>query len=359
MYISKLENQREPSRVSTLWWPAVLVFLLCSPIYLNYWAYSIREKQYPDAMSAFFNGRFKAPEQYRIAIPWLARFVSEHLQIGMRHAFGAIDLLASWIAVLLLYHLLQRLLLRTSAIGQVRLLSNALFAGLVLYYFIWIDWYQRAETLPSAAFVAVTLFLAARRLPFRGGKVVAGLTMIGLAILQGLIRADVAAAIHLAILCVCVVSHPKREDDTLAVGRGMQAFVSAMALVCACGVQLYVMRVLYPHATYGDTALIQFLLNLTVSRMIPFVLFVLPAVITWIFLSRRYAELDAGGRIMLTASMIYLVLWFVVGSIAEVRIFLPFALALSPWTATAIGEMLIRREQSMEQPALTFQGVRR
>jgi hypothetical protein len=353
-----IEHQREPSRAYTVGWPAVLMFLLCGPIYLDYWSYSFNEKLYPGAWAEFFNGRVNAPEQYRIAIPWLAKFTSEHLHIGMRHAFAAIDLLASWIAVLLLYHLLQRFLRRTGATWQFRLLSNVLFAGLVLCYFIWIDWYQRPDTLPSAAFVAVTLFLAIRGLTVRGGRVLAGIAMIGLAILQGLIRADVAACTHLAILCVCVL-HSQRGRDDPAAGRGMQACISAVALVCACVVQLYVMRVLYPQATYGDTPLIQVALNLTLSRMIPFVLFMLPTVVTWVLLLRRYAELDAGGRIMLTGSMIYLALWFVVGSITEVRIFLPFALALSPWTAAAIGQMLTRSGQSMEQATLVLQGIRK
>ena len=182
--------------------------------------------------------------------------------------------------------------------------------------------------------------------------------MIALAILEGMIRADVAASMHLAILGVCLVGRYKRGVDVVAAGRGAQASVSALALVCTCGVQLYIMRVVYPHATYGNTAVIQFLLNFAVRRIIPFVLFIVPVVVTWVLLLRRDAELDDGGRIMLTGSMIYLALWFVVGSIAEVRIFLPFALALSPWTALSIGEMLTRTRQSVGQATLTFQGAR-
>ena len=111
------------------------------------------------------------PAQYRIAIPYLARFISEHLHVRLRNACVGIDLLASWTAVLLLYYLLQRLLLRTNANWQLRLLSNALFAGLVLFYLEWIDFYQNPGTLPSAAFVALTLFLVVQGLGARGGRI--------------------------------------------------------------------------------------------------------------------------------------------------------------------------------------------
>jgi hypothetical protein len=43
---------------------------------------------------------------------------------------------------------------------------------------------------------------------------------------------------------------------------------------------------------------------------------------------------------MMAASAIYLVVWFGVGSIAEERIFLPFALALAPWTSIYCADFL-------------------
>jgi hypothetical protein len=335
------ENQRKPSRVFTVWWPVVLMFLLCSPIYLDYWCISSEEKQFPGALAAFFNGQSDAPGQYRIAIPWLARSVSVHFHIGMRHAFGAIDLLASWITILLLYKLLRRSLLRAGATWQLQLLSNAFFAGLTLFYFVWLDWFQRVETLPSAAFVAITLSIVVHGSRSRGGTALAGLAIIGLATMQGLVRADVAVSIHLAIVCVCI-RHRHKQGGDLATGPAVQAVVSVLALVSAWAVQIYVMRVLYPRATYGGTPVIQAIQNLTIGRAIPFALSMLPVIVTWLLLLRRRAELETGARIVLVASMVYLALWFAVGSIAEVRIFLPFALALSPWTAMAIAAGLMR-----------------
>jgi hypothetical protein len=50
-------------------------------------------------------------------------------------------------------------------------------------------------------------------------------------------------------------------------------------------------------------------------------------------LRRRRYQAESAGIGMFTAAVIFLGMWVVVGKIAEVRIFLPFALALAPLTA--------------------------
>jgi hypothetical protein len=125
----------------------------------------------------------------------------------------------------------------------------------------------------------------------------------------------------------------------LSLARGVQAATSAAAVLVAGGIQFTLMHVVYPHAGYGTTRMFELWRNLTQPLgMAPFVLFLLPWGWLVTTLARRRATADAPGAALLAGSAIYLVLWFVVGRIEEVRIFLPFAVALVPLTCACAME---------------------
>ena len=65
---------------------------------------------------------------------------------------------------------------------------------------------------------------------------------------------------------------------------------------------------------------------------IPFVLFMGPFAWTAWVVVRRRARMEAAGVGILVGALIFLGMWLVVGRVKEVRIFLPFALALAPLT---------------------------
>jgi hypothetical protein len=94
------------------------------------------------------------------------------------------------------------------------------------------------------------------------------------------------------------------------------------------------MKRVYPQANYGDTQVVQLFFNLkSPSAYTPFLLFLLPTGWTVVMLTRRRYQVEPAGVGIFTAAVIFLGMWVVVGKIAEVRIFLPFALALAPATA--------------------------
>jgi hypothetical protein len=94
------------------------------------------------------------------------------------------------------------------------------------------------------------------------------------------------------------------------------------------------MKRVYPQATYGDTQVVQLFFNLkSPSAYAPFLLFLLPSAWTAAMLRGRRYQVESWGVAMVTAAVLFLGMWVVVGKIAEVRIFLPFALALAPLTA--------------------------
>ena len=57
-------------------------------------------------------------------------------------------------------------------------------------------------------------------------------------------------------------------------------------------------------------------------------------------LTRRHATVEAPGMALAAGSAIYVVLWFVAGCIDEVRIFMPYAMALIPLTCACAIERL-------------------
>jgi hypothetical protein len=105
------------------------------------------------------------------------------------------------------------------------------------------------------------------------------------------------------------------------------------SLLLVLGIQYALMRKIYPHATYGDTKVFQLLDNLkTPAEQIPFVLFLLPFAWTLITLARRRYRVESGSTAMLAGATVFLGMWVTAGRIEEVRIFLPFAMALIPLT---------------------------
>jgi apolipoprotein N-acyltransferase len=81
------------------------------------------------------------------------------------------------------------------------------------------------------------------------------------------------------------------------------------------------------------------------TRWPPFVLFLLPLLWMLIQVARRRFAKDATGLAFLVGALVYAALWITIGKIDEVRIFMPFALALVPLTT----QMAMLRLRDSEQ----------
>src|SRR5262249_2197902 len=146
------------------------------------------------------------------------------------------------------------------------------FVVLVQYYLAWVLWYQKPETLPSAAMLALALLLLTGRLPLPeelfGTARVIGLLLLTAA--QAFVRSDVAFALDVGILLVCLTP----AGRGFALPRWLQAGTSMAGVVLAIGVQYWLMKRVYPQANYGKTQVLQLLLNLkSLKNFIPFFLF--------------------------------------------------------------------------------------
>ena len=320
-------KMQEPNKVARL----LLAIVVCSSVFADYWEYSRQYHGNPDIWKDVIRGTADAPQQYRIGVPWLADFIAQHAHMGLRHSFTLLDLVSAAVAAFVLYALFERSGVYRRASITARWMGAAAFLFLLHLYLGWVTWYQRPETLPSTLMLAATLALASSRAGRLGvaSKPSRLVGMLLLAAIEGFIRADLMFTLHLGLLVACVTGF----GEGLALGRRLQAVTSVAAMLIAGGVQFYLMHMVYPHATYGKTAVIEIQQNMTNPvGILAFLLFMVPWVwLAWIALKMRRCE---GGPSLgvLFGSAVFLAMWFAVGRIEEVRIFLPYAITLIPLT---------------------------
>jgi len=309
----------------------LLIVSLLSSCFLDYWGYS---RDYYAAVSPWMmslvNGTGAAPQQYRVGVVQTAFWMSRHLHMGFRHAFTILDIVAALITGLVLYSLLERSIVYQQATRSLQWLGSAAFILLTQFYLAWLLWYQRPETLPTAALATLILWLWTRRSAATGAtQFLTALAIILLSAMQGFVRADVAFLLGTGFFLASLT----RLGDDLSLPRKLALPTSVLSAGIAAGIQVYMMKVVYPHASYGDTPVIELKLNLTDHlRMVPFILFMIPLAWTALQAWRRRFTGDAASIAFLTGSILFLALWAVVGKVDEVRIFTPFALCLAPLT---------------------------
>lgn len=299
----------------------------------TYWLYDSIDHFQPGYWKRFVDGLGPAPEQYRIGVKLAAWWMVEHLRWGFRHGFLLMDVAGTLTAVYLLYALLRRRESVRGALPALTWFASAGFVALVCFYFGWAGAYFRPETLPTAGFVAMMVWLWSSwdRAQSRSKEWAIAFGLLAASFLQAWIRADVPAALNAGVLLGMLLCRGK----STARGRAWKVVVGIVCVGIAVGVQLYLMKVKYPSASYGPVPVLMIRhswkkpLNLP-----PFICFMVP--VTWTFLrfwrdriAGSVDELDSG---LVIGSVLYLLLWAVMGKLNEVRIFIPFALALAPLT---------------------------
>ncbi len=329
-----MTTARDPRRPLTL----SIVLAALSTIFLDYWEYSRSFYKDPDIWASTLRGTTEAPAQYRIGVLKAAKFLILHSHLGaamgMRHALALIDFAALLVAAFVLRMLLTRSATWKRASLAAKWFGAAAFVLLLEYSLAWLTWYQRPETLTIAALLALSLWLSTYRLPVGKlvGTLLTALGLVVLGVLQGFTRADVGVTFHFGVALICLT----RQGKGFALPRWVQFVASLLAAAAAGGTQLYIMRVLYPRASYGLTPRFQLPLNYTDHiRVVPFALFIVPSVWVAVQVVRRRFRPGPAQAGLLIAAAIFVCLWCVLGKIDEVRIFLPFAFALAPLSVEA------------------------
>ena len=322
-----LPKSHSPVRVASI----LLAFVILTMSFGDDLEYSSQHRKNPDIFMDVLRGTALAPAQYRIGVLEVADFFARHSRLPLRHWIALIETAAAFLAVFILFHLLRRSSAWRQATEGGRWFAALAFVFLVHYYFSWVTYFQRPETLPTAALVALVFLLISVPLPLPRlpAALCASAGIILLAVMQGFVRSDVALALNAGIILLCLT----RSAPGLALARVPQIVTSVVAGGLALGVQYYLMHVRYPHANYGGTPPIQLLLNFeSPNEWTAFLLFILPFAWTVVTFFRERVALEPAPTAILYAAFFYLAFWFTFGRMEEVRIFLPVALAVVPAT---------------------------
>jgi hypothetical protein len=306
--------------------------------------YGVAVKTAPSLWMSVVRGTADAPEQYRVGVVMAGYWISERLRMPLSVVFAAFDLIASLTAALVLYRILEATEVYRRASTAMQWFGSASFLALTVYYLDWTNWYQKVETLPTAAMVALMLWLVTPRGDggARGRPWAIAVGLVALAAGMAVVRADVAAAVCGGIFLASATGISPR----LAIPRAGAVATSLVGGLVAAGIQLYLMRVAYPHATYGGVHM--FMLKYDFKRLTKWASWLIfTAPILWTAAQagrRRFAGEGAAGALLL-AGIGYLGLWVGVGRLDEVRLFIPLAMANLPLTV----EMILRRVEEAER----------
>ena len=251
----------------------------------------------------------KAPEAYRVGIPILASFLIRlfHLH-DAAFALFLIEFPCCIAALILLYFLTVEDL----SPSKTRIATVTAFFAFIQFPFAFVLFRQRPETLPTAFFIALSLFCVSRR-GHRWTAILLVATFI-----QAFLRPDFPAVIGLALVLLSARNIRSNANNFL---RGL-----SMGFIAGC-VQAYLQFVRFPHLPYSTT-LFMYSANLRLDHLLVLLLALSPFLFTFFLLRSTSMQLREIDRLTLLASLLYLPIWFTIGLFTEIRIYVPFLLAL-------------------------------
>ncbi len=298
--------------------------------YIAFWGYRLGGLAGPGAWADLLTGHADAPFQYRMGAVLTAHWLSDALHLKLPLVLAAFTAACGLVTAWTLLGVLTCTDTYRHADRAAQWLGASVLTMLFAWPLGWLQYQLAPEILPAALCLALMLRLwqpaGSPRTPWR---VVA---LLALTLLLATLRADLACLVNAGIFLFLLADQRAR----LALPRRAALLTSALAAIAAAVFQLWLMRVIYPNATYGGVKLFQLWPNLHhASRWPPFALFLVPT--AWLALQlRRHHFADAPSLAFATAAALYFLLWITLGKIDEVRIFVPFALVLAPLTAQAI-----------------------
>ncbi len=302
--------------------------------FLDYWNYNRMGREDPREWTELLAGRGIAPAQYRVGVLRAAALVAHISHLQLRHGFALIDF-ACLLAGLgsILYLLTRTPDFRTSAPAMQWGLCLLCFTVFEVYLF-WTFWFQKPETMATFAFFGLSALAASK-----GRKAFAPLmaiAMVVMAILQATIRADAAVAFHLGMLLACLLF----QIMPMPLGRALQIVTSTVAIFAAASVQWLIVHRIYPGAQRNVSAF-QLIGNLHSGMgWLAIVLSLAPYGVTLWLAARHWHTLGGWSRGLILGSVIHFAMFYMLGMAEEVRIFLPFAMAVLPVSVPLLAEWL-------------------
>ena len=280
------------------------------------------------ASHPIFVGQDFAPNQYRIGVVYVAKFVSDRLHITKYYGmYAVIDFISAVATCYCLYRLLclSAFLLRRSSPSQAVLL--AFFLATLIFPLSWVVPWERQETLPSALYLVLILLL----LRLIKNQPLWLTAVLFLTLWQDIVRTDVAAVFGVAVILLSFSSYGKKLFGSKRLGLASGLLIAGVSAAA----QYTLKHILYPHAVYPpDTPSVVLYYNFSSARSATtYLIALLPYIVLLVLAWKHRKQLDPEDMLALSASVLYLPLWCIFGLLGEVRIFVPFLLALTPTAA--------------------------
>ena len=262
-----------------------------------------------------------APEAYRIGVPALTRWLNIALHFkDATISLALVDFVSVFSALIIFSYFAVEAPTSFAGNRYKRLLKLAMFLAFIQFPIGYVYFHQRPETLPATFFIAFALFCLsrARRSPLWM------LLLFAETATQAFMRADVPFIFGVATILLSlfpgILSGFGSRSATLIRGFGVT--------LIAGGIQAYLAFIRFPDKHYGPEHAVVLHLNLNATSLSLLLLSILPFALIAALVILHHIRLSSAEALILTASTIYVPVWFTVGLVAEVRIFVPFLLAL-------------------------------
>ena len=274
-----------------------------------------------------------APNVYRIGVPLVVSVVERVLPFHWSVILTILDVVFGFIGLFALYTVLVDRM--STAIDAWKFRAPVVLAYLaaIALPLNWVVAWARPETMPSMCFLALATCCLLRLR--RGAIWLAPLLLLTL--FQALTRSDVAMAFGAGLLLTGLLGNVYADFGTR---RGVLLTGTAVSCV-AVGTQAYLQLVAFPHAVYPPgTPLVQLPYNFSAHNLNVFFIAVAPSAVALAVGVLRRQLWQGTDVLAIAAAAIYLPIWYLVGSTAEVRIFVPFLLLLCVPTARILAAAL-------------------
>ena len=317
-----------------------LAFIVAGFTFLSDERYGREWYMYTQSWLDFLAGKGEAPAQYRIGVIYFANFLSGLTggHLPLRHMLAVLDGVLLALAGTVVFYLISRSKTYAERAIAPRVAIVGLAFTLLLYYMGWLFFYHKAETVTNFACLIVAAALVAGKPRIPVGPAACALVLVSAYL--GTVRADSGFALNVGILVIAIL--PGTQE--LPLGRWLQFATGIGGATAVLGVEYYIKHVMFPTNPY-PVSKFQLLYNLTSFNSLVCVAIALgPWMLTVWLASRSWSRLEGWERMLVVASLVEFAMFFVVAMANEVRLFLPYAMALIPTMSVLLVENLVGHE---------------
>jgi hypothetical protein len=281
-----------------------------------------------------------APDVYRVGMNTVTRWINILFHFkDATMATAMIDFVSTFLGLTILCYLAVEGLGALRETLTPRIATFGLFLAFIQFPIGFIYYQGRAETLPTFLFVAVALLCLSKGKDQISNSYLWMLLLFAATAAQSFFRADVPFIVGIATILLSLV--PGALAD-LGSTSGNLLRGAGITLISG-GIQAYLKWIRFPNAHYGAEHAIVLKFNLNPTPLSLLALCLLPFVWMAVLVIRRRIHLTSVEKLIVAASAIYLPIWFTMGMATEVRIFVPFLLALCVVAARVSASYLLAK----------------